>query len=76
MNTTCFNAAYILDTFPMVKRKDETKFNGDYRTKRTILEIYDELAESMKTSQPYQTRLDPPPAFLCCCHEARSTVPS
>ncbi|MDA1273624.1 MAG: hypothetical protein O2960_06175 [Verrucomicrobia bacterium] len=30
--------AYIMDTFPIVKRKDEAEFNGDYRTKRFILE--------------------------------------
>ena len=53
--------SYILDTFPIVKRKDEAKF-GDYRTKRVILEIYDAMQESIRTGQPYQTRLDPPPA--------------
>ncbi len=63
---------YIMDTFPIVKRKDiartEVKDNsgevtqeGRYRTKDTILEIYDEMAEAMKTGKPYQTRLDPPP---------------
>ena len=35
---------------------------GRYITKDTILEIYDALAESVKTGTPYQTRLDPPPA--------------
>jgi hypothetical protein len=53
--------SYILDTIPIVKRKDEEKFNGDYRTKRTILEIYDALAESIQSGQLYETRLDPPP---------------
>ena len=62
---------YILDTFPIVKRKDEAKFNGDYRTKRTILEIYDALAASMQTGQPYPTRLDPPPVDARCCHPPR-----
>lgn len=28
-------------TFSIVKRKDEEKHHGDYRTKRGILEIYD-----------------------------------
>ncbi|MCK5074257.1 MAG: N-6 DNA methylase, partial [Bacteriovoracaceae bacterium] len=32
---------YILDTFPIVKRKDEAKY-GTYRTKDLILEYYDE----------------------------------
>jgi hypothetical protein len=34
---------YILDTFPIVKRKDEEEY-GAYRTKRLVLEAYDELA--------------------------------
>ena len=58
--------SYIMDTFPIVKRKDEEKFNGDHRTKGTILEIYDALQESICTGQLYQTRLDPPPADPRC----------
>jgi hypothetical protein len=34
---------YILDTFPIVRRKDEAKY-GEYRTKRMVLEQYEELA--------------------------------
>ena len=52
---------YIMDTFPIVRRKDETR-HGEYRTKRLILEIYDAMAERPRTGEPYQTRLDPPPA--------------
>ena len=63
--------AYIMDTFPIVRRRDEEKFNGDYRTKRVILEIYDAMLESIRTGQPYQTRLDPPPADPRCCHPPR-----
>lgn len=51
---------YILDTFPIVRRKDEDA-HGEYRTKRVILEIYDAMQEAIRTGQPYQTRLDPPP---------------
>lgn len=51
---------YILDTFPIVKRKDEAAY-GEYRTKRLILEIYDAMAEAIETGQPYETRIDPPP---------------
>jgi len=60
--------AYIMDTFPIVRRKDEEKNDGDFRTKRIILEIYDAMQESIRTGQPYQTRLDPPPADPRCCH--------
>ena len=63
--------AFIMDTFPIVRRKDEAKFDGDYRTRRVILAIYDALAESIRTGQPYQTRLDPPPADPRCCHPPR-----
>jgi N-6 DNA Methylase len=59
---------YIMDTFPIVRRRDEEKYDGDFRTKRVILEIYDEMAEAIRTGQPYQTRLDPPPADPMCCH--------
>lgn len=51
---------YIMDTFPIVRRKDEEKF-GEYRTKRVILEIYDAMQEATQTGQLYETRLDPPP---------------
>jgi hypothetical protein len=36
---------YILDTFPIVRRKDEEQF-GEYRTKRLILENYNALRGS------------------------------
>jgi hypothetical protein len=55
------DADYVMDTFPIVKRKDEAA-HGDYCTKRLILEAYDAMAEAIRTGTPYQTRLDPPPA--------------
>ena len=45
---------YIMETFPIVKRKDEAA-HGEYRTKRVILEIYDQMARAAETGQPYQT---------------------
>ena len=62
--------AYIMDTFPIVRRKDEEKW-GEYRTKRVILEIYDAMQGSIRTGRPYQTRLDPPPADPSCCHPSK-----
>lgn len=58
---------YIMETFPIVKRKDEAAF-GEYRTKRLILEVYDAMAEAIETGKPYQTILDPPPADPSLCH--------
>jgi hypothetical protein len=49
-----------METFPIVKRKDEQRF-GTYRTKELILEIYDAMTEAARTGKPYQTILDPPP---------------
>ena len=51
---------YIMETFPIVKRKDEQQY-GVYRTKQLILEVYDAMAEATRTGEPYQTILDPPP---------------
>ncbi len=58
---------YIMETFPIVKRKDEAA-HGEYRTKRVILEMYDEMERSAVSDQPYQTRLDPPPADSRVAH--------
>ncbi len=54
------DADYIMETFPIVRRRDEERF-GEYRTKRLILEIYDSMADVIRTGAPYQTVLDPPP---------------
>jgi methylase of polypeptide subunit release factors len=53
---------YIMETFPIVKRKDIAKYDGIYCTKETILSIYKEMTAAIQTNTPYQTRLNPPPA--------------
>lgn len=63
------DTAYILDTFPIVRRKDEAA-HGEYRTKRVILEIYDELQRAIESGSAYATRLDPPPADPKLAHPA------
>jgi len=68
--------------FSIVKRKHEARTAeknaagevvkpGRYITKDTILEIYDALAESMRTGVPCQTRLNPPPGHIRACHPSR-----
>jgi len=42
---------YIMETFPIVKRKDEAA-HGEYRTKRVILEMYDQMVALPKTAVP------------------------
>ena len=51
---------YIMETFPIVKRKDIQKYNS-YRTKDRILEIYDEMAQCMANGTQWESSLDPPP---------------
>ncbi|MFJ9856195.1 Eco57I restriction-modification methylase domain-containing protein [Streptomyces albogriseolus] len=63
------DADYILDTFPIVRRKDEAKY-GSYRTKELILAEYDRMAAAGLTlenplvegeSGTYRSTLTPPP---------------
>lgn len=61
---------YVMDTFPIVRKNDE-RAHGEYRTKRVILEIYDEMAAAARTGVPYATRLDPPPADPRVAHPPR-----
>jgi hypothetical protein len=68
------DTAYILDTFPIVRKNDE-KAHGEYRTKRVILEVYDAMADAARTGEPYVTRLDPPPADPTVAHPLRPADP-
>ncbi|MFE9857507.1 Eco57I restriction-modification methylase domain-containing protein [Streptomyces sp. NPDC005780] len=63
------DASYILDTFPIVKRKDEAA-HGEYRTKTLILAEYDRMAAAGLTLETpldepetgtYRSTLTPPP---------------
>ena len=65
--------AYIIDTFPIIRRKDE-ETHGEYRTKRMILEVYDGIRESLVADRIYQTRLHPPPADPRCRHTSPENV--
>ncbi len=64
---------FVIDSFEKVGSRD-VKAHGEYRTKRLILEIYDELAEAIATGRPYQSRLDPPPADPRVAHPPRRAV--
>jgi hypothetical protein len=59
-----------MDTFPIVKKRDEQGHGGKYRTKDTILEIYDAMADATRTGQEYRSLLDPPPGDpRVCAHQ-------
>ena len=67
------DAAYILETFPIVKSKDEQRW-GEYRTQRVILEIYDALAQARSGGRPYQSPLDPPPGDPRAAHRRQPAL--
>ncbi len=56
-----------METFPIVKRKDERLYE-EYRTKRVILEMYDEMRRMMEMGEVYRTRLEPEPADAAIEH--------
>lgn len=61
---------YIMETFPIVKRKDEVSY-GSYRTKELILEIFDQIQLSIETGIPYISIIDPLPGDPSCAHSPR-----
>ena len=64
------DVAYILGTFPIVKRKDEDEF-GSFRTKDRTLELYDALAECKRVGRAFISSLDPAPAAIRAAHPPR-----
>lgn len=67
------DCAYILDTFPVVRKRDEAK-HSEYRTRRVILEVFDRMTGAARTGVPYQTLLNPPPGDPRLAHPARPVV--
>lgn len=45
---------YIMETFPIVKRKDEAAF-GSYRTKELILSVYDKMQAAIESGGAYRS---------------------
>jgi hypothetical protein len=48
---------YIMETFPIVKRKDEAD-SGEYRTKRLILEAFDAMQQAIDLGDTYRSPWD------------------
>lgn len=69
------DTAYVLDTFPVVRKRDEAR-HGEYRTARVILEVYYRMADAARTGVPYATLLDPPPADPRVAHQVRNGSPA
>jgi hypothetical protein len=58
-----------METFPLLMKKDLESF-GTYRTKDMLLEIYDSMANAIRTNVSYHTRLSPEPAAPSVRHSA------
>ncbi|MEU2246564.1 DNA methyltransferase [Streptomyces sp. NPDC019224] len=55
------DTGHILDTFPIVRRKDEARYGG-YRTRDLILAVYDDMAAAgLVAGGTYTSPLSPPP---------------
>ena len=52
--------AYIMETFPIVKKKDIAA-HGVYRTKERIISLYDQLQSCLASNTPFVSALTPPP---------------
>lgn len=49
---------FIMDSFRALQNNDRARFN---RIKQLTLEVYDAMAEVIRTGEPYRTILNPPP---------------
>jgi len=51
---------HVMESFDTLRRREERQL-GEFRSKRLILDRYDAMADAARSSQAYQTILDPPP---------------
>lgn len=51
---------HVMETFPIVKRHDYGQY-GEFRTKRVICEIFNDIYDAQANAREFQTRLSPPP---------------
>jgi hypothetical protein len=67
------DVGYIMETFPIVKRKDEAR-HASYRMKETILHVYDSMQKSIETSTSYVSPVEPKLGDPSCAHSVQSIV--
>jgi hypothetical protein len=54
------DVAWVLDSFTVLE-KYERRDHGEFRTKRLVLEVFDDMADAIRGGTAYVSRLDPPP---------------
>ena len=68
-------AEWLLDSFTVLRKYEEGD-HDEFRTKRVVLEIFDEIAKAKEADRLFQTRLDPVPADPSCCHRPATKTAS
>jgi hypothetical protein len=63
---------HVLGTFHIVRRDDEKAHEGKFRTKDTILEMFDAMSAVARSGRHYETRLSPPPTVPRVAHQPRA----
>ena len=66
-------AEWLIDSFTVLRKYEERDFD-EFRTKRLVLEVYDEIELGKQLERPYQTRLEPGPADPSLCHQVMSSA--
>ena len=66
---------WIIDSFGVL-RKYEERDQGEFRTRRLVIEIYDALTRAEQSSNVYKTPLYPPPGDPRSCHPPMITIPT
>jgi hypothetical protein len=59
-----------LDSFPIVKRYDESNHEGVFRTKSMILRCYREISNAVSSTSHFQTKLRPVPGDPTQAHSS------
>ncbi len=52
--------SHVMETFPIVKRYDHKQYQ-EFRTKRVIGEIFNDILDAQANARQFKTRLSPPP---------------
>ena len=64
-------AEWLIDSFTVLRKYEESD-HGEFRTKRVVMEVFDEMENAKNSRRAYRTRLTPPPADPTCCHPAEA----
>ena len=56
----CDELSHVMETFPIVRRYDVKQYQ-EFRTKRVICEIFNDILDAQANARQFKTRLSPPP---------------